>query len=34
MKDVKYLDNNFAFSNPMCLIPKAYINLSNEISFF
>ena len=31
---LKYFDNNFAFSSPICLIPKEYISLSKEIFFF
>ena len=34
INEIKYFDSNFAFSKPICLIPKAYINLSNEIFFF
>ena len=34
VNEIKYFDSNFAFSKPICLIPKAYINLSNEIFFF
>ena len=32
--DTRFFEINFAFSNPICLIPKAKINLSNEIVFF
>ena len=31
---LKYFANIFAFSNPICLIPKAKMNFSNEIFFF
>ena len=31
--DFKFLEINFAFSKPICLIPNAKINLSKEIVF-
>ena len=30
-KDFRFFDMILAFSNPICLIPKAYINFSKEI---
>ena len=32
--DNKFFEINFAFSRPICRIPKAKINLSREIVFF
>ena len=32
--DNRFFEINFAFSKPICLIPKAKINFSKEIVFF
>jgi len=32
-KDPKYFAISFAFSKPICLIPRAYINFSSDIFF-